>query len=104
MCVCVGVYFYTIPNVRHTQLGAAVCSFLSYGSLAECFCRSTMVDSDFDLNTGAIQRHNLLCASEHKCFPPVVTKQHTPIYSRYSSGKLTVRAWPHAQNTFGWVP
>lgn len=67
--------------------------FLCYDSLEKCFSRFLEVNSDSDLNTDQIliQRHILLSASEHNCFPSVVTKQHIPIYSRCSSGKLAVR-------------
>lgn len=91
------MHFYT--NVRHTARSCSMQShsFLSCGSLEKCFCKSTGLNSD----AGAIQRHNLLWTSEHKCFPGVVTKQRNPVSCRCSSGQITAGAQPHIWNPFG---
>lgn len=72
LCVYMWVCIFIQLLMQDMQSGAASMqsrSFLSCSSLEKCSSRPTEVDSDSDLNTGAIQRQSLLWASEHKYFP-----------------------------------
>lgn len=99
LCVYRWVCIFIQVLVWDMQLGAAVCKAMAFCAVVAW--RSVFADP---------QRWTVIPISTLEpfrgttCFQPLnttVTKQHIPVYSRCSSGKLTVKTWPHVQNPLG---
>lgn len=78
LCIYMWVwFFYTVLNVTQELLCEKPWVSVLW-NLEKCFSWSREINTDSDLNTGAVQRHNLLWTSGHNCFLSVVTKQCYP--------------------------